>query len=393
VFRYEALAPRQTLRAHVLVSERGAEILKNLLGDGAAIALGKSRTAGYGRAQAKCVSDAASLDGWNELGDPVASAAADGKWRLTLLSDALLRDAGGRQSASGDAVKAALADALGVAVDKIVVTPRYVTVRTVGGFNRTWGLPLAQATAARMGSEYEVESDALTAEQARQLEQHGIGERRADGFGRIALRPAGGAATLAETKGGEAASSKKTLAVDAPGRKTAEVMLERMLRHMLDRKVTEKALQISEYVKRPTVSQLKRLQAIVRNELTEVVRANGESVKVAKAGESTVRLKNYMTHLGQRPSIKRLFDAGRLPTVVKSGASTASLNEWLDHRFSENDDEIDTLLGMKDEKLPEIGGVQAKMTTHLRREYSLRLVHAVLGLAAKNKRRSGEERR
>jgi hypothetical protein len=170
------------------------------------------------------------------------------------------------------------------------------------------------------------------------------------------------------------------------------MMVERMLRHTLDRMVAERALALSIRIERPTVSQLKRLQAIVRNELTQVVRANSESVKDASARESSARLIDYMKHLGQRPSIKRLFDAGRLPAAEQSGASTVSLNEWLERRFRDDDKDIDVILGIS-EALPRIGDVTAKVTPALRREYSLRLVHAVLGLAAKNKRRSGEERR
>lgn len=389
VFRYEALAPGQMLRAHVLVGDAGAEILKKLLIDDADVFLGKARTAGYGRARAQLVGDDARADQWHES----PAAPSSGPWRLTLLSDALLRDSAGVLGAGSDALRTALADATGVNASEISVEPRFVAVRTVGGFNRTWGLPLPQAPAARMGSEYEVTCAAWKAEHLRLLEQRGVGERCSDGFGRVALRAPGGAAELSEKKVDAAtAGAGIQLNVNTPAHALAKQMAERLLRRQLDRLVMAQAQEISARVTKPSVSQLKRMQAVVNDALTELLRSG--------SSEPMQRMRNYMESLNQRASVRSMFTSGGFAQANSVWlCSAADLHAWLNARFSNEDKDIDEILGIEctalpqGSALPEVGGVKAAMTDKLRREYSLRLVHAVLGLAAKRKRNEGDERR
>ena len=383
VFRYEALAPGQMLRAHVLVGDAGAEILKKLLIDDADVFLGKARTAGYGRARAQLVGDDARADQWRES----PAAPSSGPWRLTLLSDALLRDSAGALGAGSDALRTALADATGVNASEISVEPRFVAVRTVGGFNRTWGLPLPQAPAARMGSEYEVTCAAWKAEHLRLLEQRGVGERCSDGFGRVALRAPGGAAELSVKKVDAATAGEGIqLNVNTPAHALAKQMAERLLRRQLDRLVMAQAQEISARVTKPSVSQLKRMQAVVNDALTELLRSG--------SGKPVQRLRKYMDSLNQRASVRSMFTSGGFAQVNNAWLrNAADLHEWLNKRFSNEDKDIDKILGIHDGLWPKVGGVKAEMTEELQREYSLRLVHAVLGLAAKRKRNEGDERR
>ncbi len=57
----------------------------------------------------------------------------------------------------------------------------------IGGFNRKWGLPLPQALAVRMGSVLVFKDPGCDPTLLDDLEVRGIGERRAEGFGRIAF--------------------------------------------------------------------------------------------------------------------------------------------------------------------------------------------------------------
>ncbi|MCX6019196.1 MAG: hypothetical protein NTZ50_11995 [Chloroflexi bacterium] len=392
VFRYEALAPFQTLRAHVLVGAAGGEVLQRLLTDDATLFLGKARTAGYGRVNAQLVSDVA-VEEWREAGG--AGEDVGELRRMTLLADAFLRDANGAYGAGEDALKTALADVTGIAASEFKVEPRHVAVRTVGGFNRTWGLPLPQTQAARMGSEYEVKCDALTAEQIRRLEALGIGERCADGFGRVAFAAVGEVAVLTMPAKQAVPDDKARVKVpvtSTAGQAIAKEMVERMLRSVLDRKLADKALEISASVKRPSVSQLKRLQAVVRDELSRLQLPKQEAADAQ-------RLKRYMESIDSRASVRRMFRSGGFAAGGHEwlrGANDFSC--WLNARFEEKAFEeeakdIEKILGLSDEEMPVIGGVKAELKPSLRREYSLRLVHAVLGLAAKRQRRAGEEKR
>ena len=92
--------------------------------------------------------------------------------------------------------------------------------------------------------------------------------------------------------------------------------------------------------------------------------------------------------------VPSMFTSGGFAQVNNAWLrNAADLHEWLNKRFSNEDKDIDKILGIHDGLWPKVGGVKAEMTEELQREYSLRLVHAVLGLAAKRKRNEGDERR
>jgi CRISPR-associated protein Csx10 len=65
----------------------------------------------------------------------------------------------------------------------------YMEGTFIGGFNRKWGLPLPQVPAVKAGSVfvYKYQSDFVTEDWIHNLEREGIGERKTEGFGRIAI--------------------------------------------------------------------------------------------------------------------------------------------------------------------------------------------------------------
>lgn len=92
VFRYEALAAGQSFGGVVLCdNEEAARTLESLLE--AALFLGGSHNAGYGRVKIGAVKRA---DSWQEVPLKPADLPSKGKLVITLLSDALLRDANGQ---------------------------------------------------------------------------------------------------------------------------------------------------------------------------------------------------------------------------------------------------------------------------------------------------------
>lgn len=185
VFRYEALEAGQTFEAAIVCDrDDDAAIIKPLLSG--EVLLGGSRTGGYGRARLDVVDDAA---GWRES---TAEPSQSDRLVVTLVSDALVRDANGQSTADAEAVRAAIEQRLGLpegdlkfAADR--VHGAFVRVRPVAGFNRKWGLPLPQGLAVQMGSVLVLTKPALTLEQIDARLAQGIGERRAEGFGRVAV--------------------------------------------------------------------------------------------------------------------------------------------------------------------------------------------------------------
>ena len=148
VFRYEALAEREIL-AGVILSENEADLLrlKPFL-DEAVIVLGGSHTGGYGRVT---VSTQEINPEWQEYSPEEE---ADGTIILTLLSDALLR-----HPVAGH-VTTSLAEGLSITIER-----SFQAVTVVGGFNRTWGLPLPQARAIAAGSVFCLQAGSVTQEQ------------------------------------------------------------------------------------------------------------------------------------------------------------------------------------------------------------------------------------
>ena len=217
LFRYEAIAPGQVFVAAVLYEHDGdSQVIRDLLPD--RVWLGGSRSAGYGEAT---IGQVKILDDWYEAGTPpkerVARAAPPAedsdddlappaplpdplRLTLTLASDMLLRDDGGQPTTAPPL--AAIGRALGCTV---TLDEEHSALATTlhGGFNRTWGLPLPQASALAAGSTLVLRLDAVPdVDGLARLEAEGLGERRAEGFGRVVCNwlPSSAEQTLCDEK-------------------------------------------------------------------------------------------------------------------------------------------------------------------------------------------------
>ncbi|MCC7209693.1 MAG: hypothetical protein IT323_20450 [Anaerolineae bacterium] len=190
VYRYDALAAGQSFEAAILCDEaEDAEYLKTLLTGFPVAAIGGARSAGYGRVAFSDV----------HIGDAQREVAPDTiPWSdrliLTLLSDVLLTDQYGQPASDVWALRDAVAARLGVDAAHLgedASTLAFRSTALVGGFNRKWGLPLRQTPVLSMGSVFVFEMPNLgsrpdTLDALERLEWIGIGERRAEGFGRVA---------------------------------------------------------------------------------------------------------------------------------------------------------------------------------------------------------------
>lgn len=258
VYRYIALPAGLKLQGVVLASKpEDAKKVEGLL-NGKTILLGKARTAGYGHAK---VETTPLPENWRESGQDLKASEV---FTLTLISPALVRDANGQFSLD---ILPALTARLGVQ-PKIIMTERRGEV--IGGFNRKWGLPLPQSTAIAAGSVFTIEAN-VDIEKLCDLEITGIGERRAEGFGRV---------TINLTVPDEMKWVKDRLALShsATGKiavedSQAELMLKRLLRRDLDEQILHYARKATlNYMKKENTiivpnSQLSRWRVIVRNVL------------------------------------------------------------------------------------------------------------------------------
>lgn len=190
IYRYDALEAGQTFEAQILCDDDSdAEYFFDLIKSSAAPVIGGARSAGYGRVK---FHEPKFIETGREIGGKEIAAPSD-SLVLTLLSDTILRDKHGQYSPDTDTLKKALEARL---EREVKFKDVFKNESVVGGFNRKWGLPLPQVQAIALGSVFVLELDltklsaaekAQLSDNLKSLEWRGLGERRMDGFGRVAV--------------------------------------------------------------------------------------------------------------------------------------------------------------------------------------------------------------
>jgi CRISPR-associated protein Csx10 len=351
VYRYIALPARMKFEGAVLTaSQADADEIEALLKN-KPILLGKARTAGYGHAEIQT----GKLEGWSE-GNP--SAKPNGTITLTFVSPAIIRDPYGQASLD---IQLALQARLGVDVS---IIRSFHRAEVVGGFNRTWGLPLPQTLAIAAGSVFEIKANA-SSESLQKLEETGLGERRAEGFGRIAIN-----LDMPETVKDEDWSSIPPEFKRLPAKQinlshdpTALLILRRLGRKDLDERVLHAAREITEgYKGNVPNSQLSRWRVIVRNVLDT---------------HDIPRLMKFRDESKGKPGWKKMEKAR-----VKSKEAHPRLTEWIDAMLDQPMD-LYPALGIEASYARSLGANTFSITEDLNREYRLRLIDTVLAVMAK----------
>ncbi|NJN98272.1 MAG: hypothetical protein HC875_31390 [Anaerolineales bacterium] len=174
LFQFEALAEGEKF-VGVILADDGIDLTPLQQNQ---LSLGKSRSAGYGQAK---LTFAKPVTSWVEY-EP-ALQQPDDFVVITLLSDALIRDPNGVYVAD---ISAALAPA-GLSAGQLQPDRSIFKTKLMGGFNRKWNLPLPQTWAVQMGSIFVYSAQGINRAELARLVESGIGERRAEGFGRIAV--------------------------------------------------------------------------------------------------------------------------------------------------------------------------------------------------------------
>ncbi len=303
--------------------------------------IGGAHTAGYGRVRLE-VDDV--VTGWQEY--PADSPPDNGELVVTLLSDTLVRGKDGQ--INGD-LDGALAELLGLA--SLTAKRRYQGLGLIGGFNRKWGLPLPQAWALQAGSVYVYATGAFNPEALRLKAALGIGERRAEGFGRIAVNW-----HTAPTVQWQPCTPPQSLrpGLSAESQVLAQEMAQRRLRLRLERGLTDYLSQVK-FKRLPPNTQLSRVRNAVQRALSEK--------NVAPVVEHLENLK------------------GAREQLARARVDTNSLLAWVQDRADRLDVE-QQLLGS--ERPPQVAGQEAILDDDLKCTYSLRLIDGVMQKATKS---------
>lgn len=370
VFQYDALESGQTFAGYVLVSDaQDADTFAGLLPQ--IYSMGGSSNSGYGRVS---VEVEAAVDctqkPWREVRSEPTSLAAEGLLVVTLLSDALVRDLQTGQYTHN--LKPLLEAMLGVELVQPELEAGAVERRgvwrmeEVGGFNRTWGMPLPQAQAISAGSVFVFQvSKPISANALAAIEWQGIGERRSEGFGRIAFNWQ----TESELKQAEQPNPKANVAALAPAlngvaKTMAERMAGRLVRRELDARLRKRVNDLVVKASPISNAQLSRLRVIARETL-----ADGD----------IDRLVNYLATARTRRSVREQFERARV--------ANERLLYWLDARLKQPESIWETIgaTGVKQQIGANVQiGVQGN--DEFAREYTIRLIDGVLAKLAKQRR-------
>jgi CRISPR-associated protein Csx10 len=199
VFRYDAIDAGQIFQGVILCDvDDDAPIIKSLLtspdeNEKVQLWLGGSQSAGYGHVTVKILHDDNDETVWNEVkNDLELRVNSQENLVVTLLSDVILRDEWGQVSSNNQLFINTIIDLLSPDLKHL---DTYSNSVIVGGFNRKWGLPLPQVSAFSSGSVFVFKIPQFPDEikkmefvkKLEEIENAGIGERKVDGFGRLAF--------------------------------------------------------------------------------------------------------------------------------------------------------------------------------------------------------------
>lgn len=350
IFRYLALDSDQKFAGVIMADDKSdMDRIAALLSNGATLGLGKSHLAGYGHVR---IENVATNEDWKEY-EPVGDDAEDAII-VTLLSDAIVRD---RESG---AYVASIEPILGDSHKKAF----FIRTCVRGGFNRTWNLPLPQTLAIQAGSVFVYENDPVLRNRLKALEHFGIGEKREEGFGRIAIDWNRADEIKVEDKG-QITHNPSHVTIKGESEKLAKRIVNRMMKAKLDQALIKTINNMSIESKGSIHnSQLSRMRVVARRALSE-----------DDAGLILQHLKNM-----KKPA------ESQFKNVKIEGKS---LYEWLKERAGEPNS-IQRILREGFDKTPSVGKITPDMTDDLALEYTVRLIDGVLHKTIKLKEANNE---
>lgn len=356
LFRYDALDAGQTFQSVILCEDGDVTAIQDLLAE-PNLWLGGSQSAGYGHTK---IIDPKPLNAWDEIGIPAEDRENDESLSITLFSDTLLRNECGQPVADPMLIKQAVEEVLNISLPE--PSNIFAGSTLIGGFNRKWGLPLPQVPALAAGSVIVFEGIEINELQIKQLEAYGIGERREDGFGRIAVNWLQDKIFKATLPNSSDTSSLPPLK-DEVSRLLAEQMAQRLLEQKLEQYLQTKVgyLKLDEGI---TNSQLSRLQSVARQGLP-----NGDCSLV-------------ISLLNNLPSnAKSQFDRTKIGNESVKQSFRQQLDEWLGNP-GDWINGIEVKIADVERRFDDDRAKEDKLA----QKYTLRLIMAVAKKATKEKK-------
>ena len=190
LFTYQSIQSGQTFQGAVLGSETDLKQLQTWLQSPKEVHIGRSRSAQYGEAEFRWIDDAPQkLNGiveWDGFTTSERPANLDKRLIITTLSPLLAVNDRGHPIACFPIQE--LANTLGVADSALKLLFSFTRTEAISGYNTHLRLPRQQWQGIAAGSVFVFQLDQkFTDKQLLELEHKGLGLRKGEGFGRIAV--------------------------------------------------------------------------------------------------------------------------------------------------------------------------------------------------------------
>ncbi|MGQ9889066.1 MAG: hypothetical protein ACUVSX_11345 [Aggregatilineales bacterium] len=358
VYTYHTLSAGQQFAGAIVVPDQTtADQLAGLLSD-FEISIGGSRSAGYGRVRFHNVA----CQPWSGYAWP----AEEEETIITLLSDTIVRDPLTGQCCQN------LTPLFGPPLRA------YADMRLVGGFNRKWALPTPQAYAIRAGSVFVYPRAAIPPDVLERAAREGIGERRCDGFGHIAVNWQRHSKVTVERPAKSSVSSLQFISTleDPEAVQVAQMIVNYALRQHLDQQVVQAVIKYASSVR----------GGATRSALSRV------RLEARQAGFGKSDLAGLRRLLNDMKTGDKLKPAAKSLNEIRIGDER--LYDYLCELVKEpvNGDTLIKLLGSRPKEADfAIAGVKPASLDSLAAEYVARFIEGLMNQLIKREKRRQEE--
>ena len=269
IFTYEAIQAGQSFQGAVLGSEDDLKNLQTWLQEGE-IRIGRSRSAQYGEAVFEWPDDAPQelngLGEWDGFVEQQTPDVTDSNNRLiiTALSPLLTINDCGHPVACFP--EGELAEALGLETSELCRS--YTRTEVIGGYNSHLRLPRQQWPAIAPGSVFVFKTgQTLDPERLLQLEHNGLGLRKGEGYGRIAVNRQGNLRLWKETQLDDSESQPFPIAPDAPVPEAIQSLLQDVVRSRCLAEMQQRAMTSAERTQNvPSNALLGRMRSFLQQD-------------------------------------------------------------------------------------------------------------------------------
>ena len=306
-FTYEAIQSGQSFQGAVLGSKDDLKNLQTWLQRGQ-IRIGRSRSAQYGEAkfawlddEPKELSGLVEWDGFVEQQPPDVTS-PDKCLTITTLSPLLAANDYGHPEARFP--KGELVEALGV---ELKLSRSYTRTEVIGGYNAHLRLPRQQWPAISPGSVFVFNTEkSLDQERLLQLEHSGLGLRKGEGYGRIAVNRQGSLGLWEETQLDDPNKQNRPDAPDSERPQSVQDLLYGVVRSRCLDEMQQRAMTVAERAQNiPSNALLGRLRLFLQQDAP--VESLNNLRKPAEEGLTNCRVNTDILGLSRRTTLYDLF--------------------------------------------------------------------------------------